>query len=100
MPMLPISLDGRELQRVPLTLTRTTVGKPGVAVASIRREGATHTLRQTVGSQPVTLNNQPLRPGSALEAHGAMLLPCSSGSESSTKIASKHRETTRTSRGW
>ena len=27
MPMLTISLDGRELQRVPLTQIRTTVGR-------------------------------------------------------------------------
>jgi hypothetical protein len=38
------------------------VGKPGVAVASIEREGATYTLRQTVGAQSVTLNDQPQRP--------------------------------------
>jgi hypothetical protein len=65
MPMLTISLDGRELQRLPLAQTRTTVGKPGVAVASIERKGATYTLRQTVGVQPVTLNDQPLRPEGA-----------------------------------
>jgi hypothetical protein len=35
MPMLTISLHGRELQRLPLTQTRTTIGKPGVAVNSV-----------------------------------------------------------------
>ncbi|OBS31665.1 hypothetical protein A9O67_00615 [Tepidimonas fonticaldi] len=43
----------------------TTIGKPGVAVASIVREGTTYTLRQTVGAQSVTLNDQPLRPEGA-----------------------------------
>jgi len=50
---------------VPLAQTRTTVGKPGVAVASIEREDTTNTLRQTVGAESVILDDQPLRPEGA-----------------------------------
>ena len=80
MPMHPQS--GRARTATPATGTDpTTVGKPGVAVARIEREGATYTLRQTVGAQSVTLNDQPLRPegtrlndGDVIELAGTRVL--------------------------
>lgn len=56
-------LDGPAAGRtVPLNKPTTTIGKPGVAVASVVRTGTGYVLMQAAGDRPATLNGQPVAP--------------------------------------
>ncbi len=71
-------LSGQGLgQELPLLKVVTTLGRPGLAVASITRRGASYTLAHVDGSPPTRLNGAPLaqvpvtlRSGDRLELAG------------------------------
>lgn len=58
-----------------LTLTKvvTTVGKPGVSVASITRRQSGYVLSQVEGPSPLMLNGQPVKQGSTPLNHGDLI---------------------------
>ena len=59
-------LDGPAAGRtVALTKAATTLGKPGVAVATVTRTGADYVLTQAAGERPATLNGQAIGPSGA-----------------------------------
>ncbi len=61
---------GRDL---PLTKVVTTVGKPGVSVASITRRQSGYVLSQVEGPSPLMLNGQPVKQGSTPLSHGDLI---------------------------
>lgn len=61
---------GRDL---PLTKVVTTVGKPGVSVASITRRQSGYVLSQVEGPSSLMLNGQPVTQGSTPLNHGDLI---------------------------
>ncbi|MFN3612729.1 MAG: FHA domain-containing protein, partial [Tepidimonas sp.] len=59
-------LDGPAAGRtVALTKAATTIGKPGVAVATVTHRGTDYVLTQAAGERPATLNGQAIGPAGA-----------------------------------
>lgn len=73
-PALIRILSGAAIGRdLPLTKVVTTVGKPGVSVASITRRQIGYVLSKLEGPGPLLLNGQPSNPGPNLLTDGDLI---------------------------
>ena len=80
---LPVPVEGRAAikvlsgiaagREVALTKTVTTIGKPGIAIAAITRQGDGFVIHHVEGAQTPTLNNELLSAEPLLLKHGDLI---------------------------